>query len=418
MVIVQLAIGGLGNQFYQYAFARNLACKLKTELKIDLSRIKTFNESKHRSAETPTNYRLGAFNIQENFATPEEIKLVKAKGITLRSLQEFQTLEPNLKNFKGDIFLQNYWMFGEKYFSDIINVIREEFTLKKPFSPNAEAFKQKIISAEYSVSMHFRHGDFGYNPALHRKDKPWFNITPLDYYYTCLDILKHRYSNLTVFVFSNNLQWVKENLHLDVPTEFIEGCETDDEEWILMSMCRFNIIPASSFAYSAFSLNSNPKKKMFSLRTSNADGVQKFLKELTPSKKDALLDSVYIGVPFDYDNQQKITMRPIFSLLLVVNNDVKTISDTLDSILNQNYEYYEVIIIDNASTDGSGKICQQAIAGRENVTFKKLWTKVKNAEAWNMALKMTNGGGITFPFLKAMTVSSPVPSRRYILRIF
>lgn len=74
--------------------------------------------------------------------------------------------------------------------------------------------------------MHFRHGDFAYNPKL---TAACFNITPIDYYCTCIDILKQRYNNMTVFIFSDNLPWVKKNLHLDVPTEFVEGVETDNE---------------------------------------------------------------------------------------------------------------------------------------------------------------------------------------------
>ena len=89
-------------------------------------------------------------------------------------------------------------------------------------------------------------------------------------------------------------------------------------------------------------------------------------------------------------------MNPIFSVLLVVNNDIATIAETLDSVLKQDYKYYEVIIIDNASTDGSNKICKDAVAGKENVIFKKLYSKVTNADAWNMALDMAQGQYVSF----------------------
>lgn len=159
-----------------------------------------------------------------------------------------------------------------------------------------------------------------------------------------------------------------------------------NEEWLLMSYCKHNINPNSSFSECAASLNSNPDKKIFSPRASTASGVQQFLDSLTPAQKDSLLDAKgYIKVPFDYYNQPDITIRPFFSLLLVVNNDAATIANTLDSLLNQDYKYYEVIIIDNASSDGSDEICREKIAGKKNITYRRLHSKVKNADAWNVA---------------------------------
>ena len=120
------------------------------------------------------------------------------------------------------------------------------------------------------------------------------------------------------------------------------------------------------------------------------------IKKAAKRKENILNYSGWIPVPFDVENQPEITMRPFFSLLLVVNNDVATISETLDSLLSQDYKYYEVIIIDNASTDGSGKICREAIKSRKNVKFKRMISKVSNAQAWGTALKMSQGYYVSF----------------------
>lgn len=390
MVIARLS-GGLGNQFAQYVAGRLLAHKLNTELKLDIGGLRILHGEKPRFH---AYYRLGAFNIHEVFATPEEIKRVRETGLIVSSPL------PNLEELHGDIYMQGQWPRYEGAFIEIIDIVRREFTLKEPFSPIGESWRQKIISAECSVAMHFRHGDFAYNPNLISgdiKQRPWFNIMPLDYYYTCIDILKQRYSNLTAFVFSNNMSWVKDNLHLDVPIEFVEGGASDDEEFILMGLCKHMIKPSSSFSECAVSLNANPDKKIFAPASSTAAGVQQFLNQLTPAKKEAILNTKgWIRIPFDYYNQPEITMRPIFSLLLVVNDDAETISDTLDSLLGQDYKYYEVIIIDNASTDGSDKICRQAIASKKNVTYKRLRKKVNNATAWNRAFKIAQGYYVSF----------------------
>ena len=390
MVIVRPA-GGLGNQFGQYVAARLLAYKLNTELKLDTTSLNTAPEFSKRSHAA---YRLGDFNIVENFATPEEIKHVKKNGLVVENSL------PDLKNLQGDIYMRGQWPRDEKYFADIIDIVRKEFTLKKPFGPTAEAWRKKILSADCSVAMHFRHGDFAYNPKLISNDihkNPWFNILPLSYYYTCLDILKQRYSNLTAFVFSDNLPWVKENLCSDVPTEFIEGCATDSEEFILMSLCKHMIKPNSSFSEYASALNANPDKKIFTPRASTAETVQRFLDSLTPNKKNAILNADgWISVPFNYYNQPEITIQPIFSLLLVVNDDAADLPATLESLLNQDYKYYEVVIINNAAANGSDKICQDFVKDKANVTYKRLDEKGGNGAAWNKALKAAQGKYIFF----------------------
>ena len=112
------------------------------------------------------------------------------------------------------------------------------------------------------------------------------------------------------------MSWVEENLHLSIPTEFVEGCATDDEEWILMSLCKHNIICSSTFSSTAASLNANPDKKIFAPVASTAEVVQQFMDSLTPVKKDSLLKKGGIGVPFDYYNQPKVTPAKSDSFLI------------------------------------------------------------------------------------------------------
>ena len=193
------------------------------------------------------------------------------------------------------------------------------------------------------------------------------------------------------------MPWVKENLHLDVPTEFVEGCETDNEEFLLISHCKHNVVAVSTFSRLASWFNQNPDKKFFVPIQSNADGVKQFLNSLTPDKKQALaVQKGRTGIPYDFDNQAEITLPPIFSLLLVVNNDAANLPATLDSLLNQDYKYYEVIIIDNASTDGSDKICQDAVKDKVNATYKRLSEKVSRAKAWNETFKAAQGKYVLF----------------------
>ena len=47
------------------------------------------------------------------------------------------------------------------------------------------------------------------------------------------------------------------------------------------------------------------------------------------------------------------------SVIVPVYNAEKYIKRCLDSILAQSYRYFEVLLIDDGSTDNSGKICDE-----------------------------------------------------------
>ena len=384
MVITHIS-GGLGNQIGFYAVGRYIAYRLDTELKLDVTGLKVSNEFLPHGS---NQYRLNAFNIQANFATPEEVAHVKEHGIT-------PTQFPDLEKMHGDIFIKGIWMLGSPWLADMINFFRSDFTLKNPLGSNVAAWEKKILDAECPVLMHFRHGD--YAASVKYKGRWWSAIVPLDYYYTCLEILKQRYKNITVFVFSDNMQWIKQNLHLDVPTEYVDGAGiTDDEEFILMSLCKHYIIPSSTFSFSAAALGQNPDKRIFRSQAANAPAVQQYLQLLKENKISPLDSGRYIWVPFDFNNQPAVTMRPYFSLLLVVNDDAATLRETLGSIFAQDYKFYELIIIDNASTDGSGQICRQAANASDKVTLIKLWEKISDGAAWNKALDLAQGDYVLF----------------------
>ncbi len=163
-----------------------------------------------------------------------------------------------------------------------------------------------------------------------------------------------------------------------------------------MNVCKHNIIAHSTFSYSAASMNANPHKKILRPYATNAETVQRFNAWLQGNKNQFLDSGTWISVPFDFYNQPNITMRPRFSLLLVVNDDAAILKETLGSILGQDYKFYELIIVDNASTDGSGKLCRQAAQARDNVMLIKLWNKIPKGAAWNKALDLAQGDFVLF----------------------
>src|SRR5436190_676443 len=102
--------GGLGNQLFQYAYGRNLELSGK-KIVFDIS---FFNGNKAK-IDTARSFKLNNFNIQ----TKAEFSGKKHPlSDIIRKL-----------SFKQQNFYQS-----EKYFIGIKDVIKKEFTLKKPMS--------------------------------------------------------------------------------------------------------------------------------------------------------------------------------------------------------------------------------------------------------------------------------------------
>jgi len=206
MIVVKLK-GGLGNQMFQYAHGRNLSYRRKTVLKLDKSFLDNFLWQKIVGV-TPRKYELGGFNIQA--------ELAKSKNC-----------------------LDGYWQ-SEKYFKNIRKILLRDFTLKKE-SKNFLKYKKLIIKTN-SVSVHIRHGDYIKRPVTRK-----YHLNP-DYYRQAIEIIKQKVKKPHFYLFSD-----------DPIISNFSGLN-NNEELILMSFCKHNIIANSSFSWWGAWLNTNPKK--------------------------------------------------------------------------------------------------------------------------------------------------------------
>lgn len=263
MIITKLS-GGLGNQMFQYAVGRAVAERNKTNLKIDLSGYE------HQVGITPRQYELFLFNIQEDFSTSQENK--KIKGLEFNSLvkrvlnklhiklggsnyvvEKHHNFDPAILKLEDNVYLEGYWQ-TEKYFSDIADIIRSEFTLKDRYNNLNSEILNKIDSYN-SVSMHIRRGDYVSN----QETSEYHGICSLEYYQKAISLIAKKSPNPVVFIFSDDLKWCEENLKIDWPIVFVEG-NKGYEDLIMMSRCKHNIIANSSFSWWGAWLNNNPNK--------------------------------------------------------------------------------------------------------------------------------------------------------------
>ncbi|MFL6126879.1 glycosyltransferase family 2 protein [Actinophytocola sp.] len=65
-------------------------------------------------------------------------------------------------------------------------------------------------------------------------------------------------------------------------------------------------------------------------------------------------------------------MKPRLTIGLPVYNGEEYLAESLDALLGQSYEDYELIITDNASTDGTPAICKRYVAMDSRVSYHRL----------------------------------------------
>jgi hypothetical protein len=266
MVIVRL-IGGLANQMFPYAAGRRLAHVLGAELKLDVSGFSVYEEQGELDFRR---YSLGLFNIIESFATTEEIKsLTDCETRFLDKLlrrkpripstyvkEKHYHFDPGILRLQGSVYLQGNWN-SEKYFADIDDIIRQEFTLKQPPTGRNLELLDEIAAVE-SVSIHIRRGDYVSNPRANQVH----GIVDLDYYLSGIEIIAGRVVQPHFFVFSDDIEWARRHLRLSWPCTFVDhnGPLEGHEDMRLMSRCSHNIIANSGFSWWAAWLNPNPHK--------------------------------------------------------------------------------------------------------------------------------------------------------------
>ncbi len=266
LVLIILHIsGGLGNQMFQYAFGRATAIKLGVELKFELS---DHTLIIHNGFELE---RL--FNIQAIEATPADMKSVLGihryaiirKFIKASRLKLFNSpivQEPHfhyasqILNLKDISCVHGYWQ-SEKYFSDIVSQIRSDFSFKLPLSIENANSAEKIGKSN-SISLHIRRNDF----ANDSKINATHGLCSLGYYKKAIQYITDRVENPCFFVFSDDLSWVKNNLDIKYPVDFVEHNQGADSynDMRLMSMCKHHIIANSSFSWWGAWLNSKVDK--------------------------------------------------------------------------------------------------------------------------------------------------------------
>ena len=198
--------GGIGEQLFQYATARALSLRLKTNLCYDLSKLE----------KNP--------NWLEKFETIPQPQL---KNIQLQlAIEAEDRFNSKVLSLDDNVLLDGKFQF-EKYFEDQQEYIRTELVIKDPISEECLNWDSKIRQEKFSVSIHVSKSSMD---SLKK------------YYEYCVDFLKSNFSNLTLYIFSDDVSRCVQTFRFNAPTFFIDMHENEHEEIYLASLCRYHII--------------------------------------------------------------------------------------------------------------------------------------------------------------------------------
>jgi hypothetical protein len=253
MIAVTL-MGGLGNQLFEYAFARSLSIKYQKDLKIDLSFLKRKDLGLNF---VYRNYDLDLFHTIEDFKIGYESFI----RIDETHFHYSRDIVDSISNFSSsNLILNGYWQ-SPKYFHGFESDIKSEFQFKKKIENSNDELIKKMhqkIQNENSIMVSVRRTDY-LNSNFHA-------LVGIDYFESAIEEMKSKVDNPHFFIFSDDIPWCHQNLKID-NSIFVDHSYSGEKFGYylqLMSSCKNFIIPNSTFAWWSAWLCENENKIIIS----------------------------------------------------------------------------------------------------------------------------------------------------------
>lgn len=265
MKIVKLK-GGLGNQMFQYAFAKCLEKHTQDVVKLDWSAYK----DKTDEIRTP---RLNKFNISLSPACNEDLKevclfshsgdsqsfLYKVKIYMEKMLNKKYYFEKNRSPISIDEiidkkYFDGYWQ-SWLYVKEVEQELMKDFNVREELSEKTRLTIEKI-NKENAVFVGVRRGDY-------LKEQSHYGSFSLDYYKRSMDYILEKIDSPVFYIFSNDIEYCKNNFNFDKYNIVFreKNDQVDDfEELMIMSNCKHAIIVNSTFNWWGARLIKNSNK--------------------------------------------------------------------------------------------------------------------------------------------------------------
>ena len=262
LMIELMVSGGLGNQMFEYAAARCIQIERKEKMAL--------NTYLYRRDKAGRGFSLDHFKLNDDICVYDKPRvIIRFLGLigNIRFKGKLRDVDSIFALTIGRLINAHIWrsrsfkpirknsniIYGyfqsEKYFSTIEPQLKEELRVKEETTGNNQEIIEDILVNE-SVCIHIRRGDY---------IKENLVVCTLDYYHAAIDYMKRKLHTCKFFVFSDDIEWVKDNLDLPQAV-FITEDNKDYQELELMYHCKHFIISNSSFSWWAQYLSNNENK--------------------------------------------------------------------------------------------------------------------------------------------------------------
>jgi len=264
MILVRL-MGGLGNQMFQYAFGKALALEFGVQLKLDISLL---GEDELVENHVVRNYDLDVFNLQEEFATTNEIEKFNGKKnanildkllfrlnrisgkypLVLQQDHEYDLKQ--ISSIGSNACIVGRWQ-SEDYFKKHAAEIRNAFSFHQ-FVPNEYSrMIAEQMSKTIAVSVHIRRGDYVTHPVYSQG----LGCLDKQYYLDAISLLNKKMpdnNKLKFYFISDDINWCKANFS-EVDNAVFVAQEKDRNGYFsdlwLLTQCKHAVISNSTFAW-------------------------------------------------------------------------------------------------------------------------------------------------------------------------
>jgi hypothetical protein len=258
MVMTHL-MGGLGNQLYQWAFARSISNYFNEVPYLDLSFILS-----EQAGVTKRNFELSNFPFLS-------YRVSNSLDLSDKPVCYFSDSSSPEEIIVSDKFHYSLYGYFQKYgyFSKNSELIRAE--LRMPLDVKSHLLNT-YPNLDKSTSIHIRRTDYVYSGGYHP-------ISSTEYYQRAISEIEE-YDNLLIF--SDDINWCEANLKFDNMI-FIKNQSPVEDLW-LMSLCGNNIIANSSFSWWGAYLNDKPNRKVISPKEWFGPGIDSFMSHRIPAE--------------------------------------------------------------------------------------------------------------------------------------
>lgn len=141
------------------------------------------------------------------------------------------------------------------YFDEIRNLLLDEFTPKHDVLEKNIPLYNAIYNTN-SICVSIRRGDFENNSKI----KKLHSVCDKNYFENAINLMKKNIDNPVFFIFSDDIDWAKNNIITDADMYFEDGTDPVWEKLRMMYSCKHFIISNSTFSWWAQYLSRNNEK--------------------------------------------------------------------------------------------------------------------------------------------------------------